>query len=57
MRKEKICLLANKPEPKFKRNQLCPCKSGVKWKKCCGIKRELAKAEVLKKARAEEKEK
>lgn len=23
-------------EPKIGRNQLCPCGSGVKYKKCCG---------------------
>lgn len=24
-----------KSGPKIKRNELCPCESGKKWKKCC----------------------
>lgn len=50
--KQTIVLDASKPAVKIKRNALCPCKSGKKWKRCCGLKLSLAKAKVLSDARA-----
>lgn len=34
----------------IKRNDSCPCKSGLKWKKCCGVNADTQKnlLEVLK---------
>ena len=39
--REKKSLETNKIDPKYtgkniKRNELCPCGSGKKYKKCCG---------------------